>query len=127
MTIAHAEEYWGKHCHARANIVEKMATVPSEIYPHIYSFLLQNKFVKTAKSFKKESLVVSTLSCLVFSLTLNLTLVNAPLSNVCDTHMHYYKDRKLEVRLFVQMVEYQCSCFVLRMTHRLRKKAAAAT
>ncbi|XP_015749517.1 PREDICTED: lisH domain-containing protein C1711.05-like [Acropora digitifera] len=34
-----------------------MATVPSEIYPHIYSFLLQNKFVKTAKSFKKEALV----------------------------------------------------------------------
>ena len=66
--------------------MEKMATVPSEIYPHIYSFLLQNKLVKTAKSFKKESLVVSTLSCLVFSLTLNLTLVNAPLSNVCDTH-----------------------------------------
>lgn len=47
---------------------KKMATVPSEIYPHIYSFLLQNKFVKTAKSFKKEALVVSTLSGLVISL-----------------------------------------------------------
>ena len=46
-----------------------MATVPSEIYPHIYSFLLQNKFVKTAKSFKKEALVVSTLPGLVISLT----------------------------------------------------------
>lgn len=48
---------------------KKMATVPSEIYPHIYSFLLQNKFVKTAKSFKKEALVVSTLPGLVISLT----------------------------------------------------------
>ena len=37
----------------------KMAAVPSDVYSHIYSFLLQNKLVKTAKSFKKETTVVS--------------------------------------------------------------------
>lgn len=37
----------------------KMAAVPSDIYGHIYSFLIQNKFPKTAKAFKKETLVVS--------------------------------------------------------------------
>lgn len=42
-----------------------MAAVPSEIYPHIYSFLLQNKFVKTAKSFKKETLLDLTSNHLV--------------------------------------------------------------
>lgn len=35
-----------------------MAAVPSDVYSHIYSFLLQNKLVKTAKSFKKETTVV---------------------------------------------------------------------
>lgn len=43
-------------------IVAKMASsanVPSDIYPHIYSFLLQNNLLKTAKAFKAETLVVS--------------------------------------------------------------------
>ena len=52
-----------------------MAAVPSEIYPHIYSFLLQNKFVKTAKSFKKETLLVSAVSFLNRGLIISLTNV----------------------------------------------------
>lgn len=43
-------------------IVAKMASsasVPIDIYPHIYSFLLQNNLLKTAKAFKAETLVVS--------------------------------------------------------------------
>jgi len=36
-----------------------MAAVPSDVYGHIYSFLVQQKFVKAAKALKKEALVVS--------------------------------------------------------------------
>ena len=43
-----------------------MATVPSDISSHIYSFLLRNKFVKTAKSFKKETVVVSAVFFVLF-------------------------------------------------------------
>lgn len=46
-------------------IVAKMASsasVPSDVYPHIYSFLLQNNLLKTAKAFKAETLVVSLFS-----------------------------------------------------------------
>ena len=42
-------------------LVDKMAAVPSDVYGHIYSFLVQQKFLKAAKAFKKEALVVSTL------------------------------------------------------------------
>ena len=40
--------------------MHKMAAVPSNVYGHIYSFLVQQKFFKAAKAFKKEALVVST-------------------------------------------------------------------
>lgn len=36
-----------------------MAAVPSDVYGHIYSFLVQQKFFKAAKALKKEALVVS--------------------------------------------------------------------
>lgn len=42
-------------------LVDKMAAVPSDVYGHIYSFLVQQKFLKAAKAFKKEALVVSTI------------------------------------------------------------------
>lgn len=39
----------------------KMAAVPSDVYGHIYSFLVQQKLLKAAKAFRKEALVVSTI------------------------------------------------------------------
>lgn len=38
-----------------------MAAVPSDVYGHIYSFLVQQKLLKAAKAFRKEALVVSTI------------------------------------------------------------------
>lgn len=40
-------------------VVCKMAAVPSDVYGHIYSFLVLQKFFKAAKALKKEALVVS--------------------------------------------------------------------
>lgn len=34
-------------------------SVPSDLYQHIYTFLLENKFSKAAKEFLKQSKVVS--------------------------------------------------------------------
>ena len=31
-----------------------MEAVPSDVFPYVYSFLIQNKFKKTAKCFEKE-------------------------------------------------------------------------
>ena len=51
-----------------------MAAVPSDVYGHIYSFLVQQKFFKAAKALKKEALVVSTIfrSCGVLLVLLSV-------------------------------------------------------
>ena len=62
--------YLSSHNHHLLS-VDEMAAVPSDIYPHIYLFLLENKFVRTAKSFKTETLVVSEMplfSCMLIYL-----------------------------------------------------------
>lgn len=35
------------------------SSVPSDLYQHVYSFLLENKFAKAAKEFLKQTKVVS--------------------------------------------------------------------
>lgn len=48
---------------AAAVCAVKMAagsSVPSDLYQHVYTFLLENKFTKAAKEFIKQSKVVST-------------------------------------------------------------------
>lgn len=37
----------------------KMAVTPSDVYPHVYAFLLENKLTKTAKRFYDECGTVS--------------------------------------------------------------------
>lgn len=34
-------------------------SVPSDLYQHVYSFLMENKFAKAAKEFLKQAKVVS--------------------------------------------------------------------
>ena len=46
--------------------VFKMEAVPSNVFPYIYRFLLQNKLQKTAKCFKKEIGSVSMLDFVFF-------------------------------------------------------------
>lgn len=47
----------------RSSSAAKMAagsSVPSDLYQHVYTFLLENKFTKAAKEFLKQAKVVST-------------------------------------------------------------------
>lgn len=48
---------------SRVTVAVKMAAesaVPSDLYQHVYTFLLENKFSKAAKEFLKQAKVVST-------------------------------------------------------------------
>lgn len=49
------------------SVVKKMAeqnSVPSDLYKHVYSFLLENKFTKAAQQFIKQAKVVGPIFCI---------------------------------------------------------------
>lgn len=44
-------------------------TVPSDLYQHVYSFLVENKFSKAAKEFLKQAKVVRALLYVYYNLS----------------------------------------------------------